>query len=246
MAMEFEELLSEIGRAVAKANRMTEVTSLSNYIESGYGVDKPVSEYLHVRDGHKQDTPLSSYDKGDRYSDRHKDLNTGSHSDPYSDAHSDSRTDPYGNNFDRYEEHGYVDRRNNSHDYSDEFNQKRNLNDGRGSKHRDISGVQAGGESYRDENTDGESLAPATLKFQLQGQELEVPVSVLMHNTTMCLDEVDMTIRFHLFQSRGRLMAECSGEDDEDGTLNEMKLHFKNVPPAEGTAKLDERYVRKM
>lgn len=197
MAMEFEDLVSGIGQAVARANRITEITSLSNYIESGYDITRPVGEYLNTMDG-----------QGGRRTDE---------------PHDGAARRIYEDGRDRELYGGHARRA-----YEAGERKESGMPDGHGSR------------------PCGDSISPAVLRFRVGEKDMEVPVSALMHNTSMCLDEVDLTVRFRLFQRGGRLMAECGGEADDGDMVNEMKLHFKNVPSSESTARLNDQFVKRM
>ena len=63
MAMAFEDLLAGIGQAVAKANRITEITSLSSYIESGYDISRSVGDYLNTMNASVNRPAADPYDE---------------------------------------------------------------------------------------------------------------------------------------------------------------------------------------
>ena len=95
-------------------------------------------------------------------------------------------------------------------------------------------------------NSEISSVKPSTLPMEVAGRSLDIPVTALMNNAPMNLDEVEMTVRFRFEEENGKLMAICAAADDSDGTLNEMKLKFKNSSAPEGIARISEGYVREI
>ncbi len=78
------------------------------------------------------------------------------------------------------------------------------------------------------------------------GREISVPVSALVHNTTMRLDQVDVTLRCKLFDKEGEVLVECAPTNIKNEALDEMTFRFRNSVPPEGISKLTDEYLKKM
>ena len=72
----------------------------------------------------------------------------------------------------------------------------------------------------------------------------KIPISGLMHNTTMRLEQVDMKIKFKMFEQDNHIMVECMSNNEEDERLNEMTLQFKNSVSAEGISKITDAHMK--
>ena len=104
-------------------------------------------------------------------------------------------------------------------------------------------------QGYVENKSNGEEpYTPLTFNMALQdgGEIRKIPVSALIHNTTMRLERVDMTLRFKMFDKNGEVMVECGPLGMKNETLDEMKLRFKNSVPTEGISKVTDNYLKKI
>ena len=91
-----------------------------------------------------------------------------------------------------------------------------------------------------------DSFNPSLLSMRVGEQNRDVPVTALLHNTSMRLEQVDMTIKLHFAEDNGRLMVVCAPSGAEDADLSEIKLQFRNSPAAEGVARVNDNYINKL
>lgn len=78
-------------------------------------------------------------------------------------------------------------------------------------------------------------------------KQMNVPVTALMHHTSLKLEQVDVKLKFILEEGGedGVMVAVKSPEDMRDGfSMSELSLQFKSTPPAEGMARINNRYVQ--
>ena len=102
---------------------------------------------------------------------------------------------------------------------------------------------------YAQSNNNGEeAYTPLTFNMALQdGREVHrIPVTALVHNNTMRLDRVDVTLRFKMFDRNGEVLVECAPAGAKDGTLDEMKLRYRNSVPPEGISKVTDGHLKKI
>ena len=95
-------------------------------------------------------------------------------------------------------------------------------------------------------NPDGVEMLPLSFNMTIGEKKHTVPVSALLHNTSMRLDQVDMTVRFRLSEAGGKLMAICTDGNDDGKDISEMKLSFKNAPSSEGMARISSSQIRQL
>lgn len=77
-------------------------------------------------------------------------------------------------------------------------------------------------------------------------KKVNVPVTALMHHTSLRLEQVDVNLKFQIEEDSGdRVMVSVkSPKHPEASTLNELSLQFKSAPPAEGMARIDHHHVQ--
>ena len=88
--------------------------------------------------------------------------------------------------------------------------------------------------------------APSTIKIDINKKIYDIPVTVLLHNTSMRLEQVDLKLKFHVSEENGEVMVDCANANSDDATLSEMTLQFKNAPTTEGMARISENYINKL
>ncbi len=101
-------------------------------------------------------------------------------------------------------------------------------------------------QGYKKEKTEqGNLYSPIMFHLALQeGKEVrEIPVSALIHNTTMRLEQVDIKLKFKMFEENGAMQVSCMPEHSEEETLDEITLQYKNTVPPEGIARITDNYV---
>lgn len=97
-------------------------------------------------------------------------------------------------------------------------------------------------------NGSGDCYTPLTLNIALQdGSETRrIPISALVHNTTMRLEQVDMKLKFNMYEQESGIMVSCMPAGAQDNTLNEMTLQFRNTASPEGIAKITDNHMKKI
>ena len=103
------------------------------------------------------------------------------------------------------------------------------------------------GQSY---DRDGEEFTPVSFQVSLPTasgkKQVNVPVTALMHHTSLRLEQVDVSLKFQIEEDSGDsvMVSVKSPEHPEASTMNELSLQFKNAPPAEGMARIDHHHVQ--
>lgn len=89
---------------------------------------------------------------------------------------------------------------------------------------------------------------PLTFNMALQdgGETHKIPISALVHNTTMRLEQVDMKLKFNMFEQDGGIMVSCMPVNAQDTTLDEMTLQFRNTVSSEGIARITDSHIKTM
>lgn len=78
-----------------------------------------------------------------------------------------------------------------------------------------------------------------------QEAQIKVPVAALVHNTSMKLEQVDVKLKFR--PSGGEeLMVDTDNLNEDDESLSELTLQFKNHSAAEGIARVNNRHVQRL
>lgn len=84
------------------------------------------------------------------------------------------------------------------------------------------------------------------LSADSQETKVKVPVSALVHNTSMKLEQVDVKLKFRLTDGGEELMVDTENLDKNDENLSELTLQFKNHSAAEGIARVNNRHIQKL
>ncbi|MCM1253104.1 MAG: hypothetical protein NC321_09805 [Clostridium sp.] len=103
-------------------------------------------------------------------------------------------------------------------------------------------------QGFQKEGIHPDCYTPLTIAMSLPGQDTtqQIPVSALLHNTSMRLEQVDMKLKFKLFEENGDIKVFCMPDKAADETLNELTLQFKNTASAEGIARITDTYMKKI
>jgi hypothetical protein len=96
------------------------------------------------------------------------------------------------------------------------------------------------------ENTILQEYSPKIYSISIKdgGKKVDVPVTALMHNKTMGLDQVDIKIRCKLDERDGKVYVDCKSNNASDETLNEINLSFKNGVSPEGVSRMTDNYLK--
>ena len=94
-------------------------------------------------------------------------------------------------------------------------------------------------------------LEPITLDLALNGNTdsndiQRIPITALMHNTTMRLEQVDLKLKFKMFEQDGKIMVDCMPHHSTDASLDEMNLQFKNSASAEGISRITDAHMKQI
>jgi hypothetical protein len=96
------------------------------------------------------------------------------------------------------------------------------------------------------ENATSQGYSPKMYSIAIKdaGKKVEVPVTALMHNKTMSLDQVDIKIKCKLDERDGKVYIDCKSNNASDETLNEINLSFKNGASPEGVSRMTDNYLK--
>ena len=101
---------------------------------------------------------------------------------------------------------------------------------------------------YKKDAHSGE-LSPITYTLNLPGgssdsKKLNVPVTSLINNTSMRLEQTEVKLKFMLDGSSdgGEVMITPASADMNAFALSELTLTFKNSPPSEGVSRIVTRH----
>lgn len=78
-----------------------------------------------------------------------------------------------------------------------------------------------------------------------QEAQIKVPVAALVHNTSMKLEQVDVKLKFRP-GSGEELMVDTDNLNEDDESLSELTLQFKNHSAAEGIARVNNHHVQRL
>lgn len=104
-------------------------------------------------------------------------------------------------------------------------------------------------QGYQLANGEENAYVPLTFNMILQddGGIHKIPVSALMHNSTMKLEQVDLKIKFQLYEENGDIMVECAKDGRlSDKDYDEMNLQFRNCTASEGISRVTNQYIKKI
>lgn len=87
---------------------------------------------------------------------------------------------------------------------------------------------------------------PVTFSLSLnrESEQYDIPVTALMHNSSMKLEQVEVKLKFLLEEQNGQIMVECRGDKASEGKLSEMTLSFHNTPASEGAGKITDHHLK--
>lgn len=101
------------------------------------------------------------------------------------------------------------------------------------------------------EQSVGKSYDPITymLNIPVAGgkKKMQVPATVLMHHSSLQLEQVDIKLRFILEQSEGEevlVKVKDAGTTGEADMVSKLAMQFKTAPPTEGTARIENRHIQ--
>lgn len=99
------------------------------------------------------------------------------------------------------------------------------------------------------QNGELETYIPLTFNMELRDEQNvhkihNIPVSALMHNTTMRLEQVDLKLKFNMYEQDGNVMVDCKPHNLLDNSLDEMSLQFKNTISTEGISKITGNQIK--
>ncbi|GHV08555.1 hypothetical protein FACS1894217_11200 [Clostridia bacterium] len=76
-------------------------------------------------------------------------------------------------------------------------------------------------------------------------KKINVPVTALVHNTSLLLDEVEVRLKFRVAGTdKGGNLAVNVTSFLTKSTVSELTLRFKNSPSPEGMAKLGDKHIK--
>lgn len=80
-------------------------------------------------------------------------------------------------------------------------------------------------------------------------KQLQVPVTALIHNTSLQLEQVEIKLKFYITEETGKnngdMSISFSNKNSKDlQGLSEMTLHFNNAQTPEGVARVNNRHVQ--
>jgi hypothetical protein len=95
---------------------------------------------------------------------------------------------------------------------------------------------------------DKHELNPITYTLNMpssdgESKQLNVPMTVLVHNTSLQLDSVEVKLKFAIEESGDEIAVTVKPENDPKSafSLSELTLQFKTSPPTEGASRLRVR-----
>ena len=104
-------------------------------------------------------------------------------------------------------------------------------------------------EKKEDENK--EVYVPITCDLNIASgndtKTLKVPITVLIHHTSLQLEQVDVKLNFILEESNEeKLMVRIGSLENNESSYctSQLSMQFKTAPPAEGTARLENKYIQ--
>jgi hypothetical protein len=95
--------------------------------------------------------------------------------------------------------------------------------------------------------------SPVMYTIHMPGTEkekhLRVPVTALIHNTSLQLEQVEIKLKFYITEETGKnngdMSISFSNKNSKDlQGLSEMTLHFNNAQTPEGVARVNNRHVQ--
>lgn len=80
-------------------------------------------------------------------------------------------------------------------------------------------------------------------------KQLKVPVTALMHHSSLQLEQVDVKLRFVIEEGKEDeiIVSPKSSADTKDSfSMSELSLQFKSVQLSEGTARINNHYIQNL
>ncbi|MBO5523021.1 MAG: DUF2589 domain-containing protein [Roseburia sp.] len=80
-------------------------------------------------------------------------------------------------------------------------------------------------------------------------KQLKVPVTALMHHSSLQLEQVDVKLRFVVEEGEADeiIVSPKSSADAKDSfSMSELSLQFKSVQLSEGTARINNHYIQNL
>lgn len=107
-----------------------------------------------------------------------------------------------------------------------------------------------GGPSEEDGETEFEPVS-YTINIPSSGgkKQLKVPVTALMHHSSLQLEQVDVKLRFVVEEGEADelIVSPKSSADAKDSfSMSELSLQFKSVQLSEGTARINNHYIQNL
>lgn len=80
-------------------------------------------------------------------------------------------------------------------------------------------------------------------------KQLKVPVTALMHHSSLQLEQVDIKLRFVVEEGEMDeiiVSPKFSAGTMDSFSMSELSLQFKSVQPSEGTARINNHYIQNL
>lgn len=110
--------------------------------------------------------------------------------------------------------------------------------------------LEQGYEKSSNMEDDAVTFVPVSYTINIPSPEgkkqLHVPVTALMHHTSLKLEQVDVNLKF-LIEEKQKEDIIVSLEPTNTfsaAVTSELSLQFKNTPPTEGMARIDQRHIQ--
>lgn len=110
--------------------------------------------------------------------------------------------------------------------------------------------LEQGYEKSSKTGNDAETFVPVSYTINIpsssEKKQIHVPVTALMHHTSLKLEQVDVNLKFMIEESKKEdIIVSLKPADISSETVaSELSLQFKNTPPAEGMARIDQRHIQ--
>lgn len=80
-------------------------------------------------------------------------------------------------------------------------------------------------------------------------RKMRVPVTALMHHSSLQLEQVDVKLRFALEEREGEevnVKVIGTEQDNDSNAVSELSMQFRTALPPEGTARIENRHIQTM
>lgn len=103
-----------------------------------------------------------------------------------------------------------------------------------------------------EQKTDGDRLyEPITYMLNISTasgkRKIQVPATVLMHHSSLQLEQVDVKLRFVMEggdESEIEVKIKEAENREETGLVSELSMQFKTAPLSEGMARIENRHIQ--